>query len=49
MPGCIDAVTAPETATRMMFGKNYEKLQAVKAKYDPEMVFRQWFAIQPKA
>ncbi|EJD49783.1 FAD-binding domain-containing protein [Auricularia subglabra TFB-10046 SS5] len=44
-----DAATATEQATQMMFGKNYQRLQKIKAKYDPDMVFRQWFAIQPKA
>ena len=29
------------------FGSNYKRLQEVKRKYDPELVFNKWFAITP--
>jgi FAD/FMN-containing dehydrogenase len=34
---------------RDVFGENYERLQKLKAKYDPDMVFHKWFPITPKA
>ncbi|KAG9018270.1 hypothetical protein FRB90_011670 [Tulasnella sp. 427] len=32
---------------RKLFGPNYPRLQEVKKKYDPDMVFNRWFAIRP--
>ncbi|KAG8900031.1 hypothetical protein FRC01_010281, partial [Tulasnella sp. 417] len=32
---------------RKLFGPNYPRLQEVKKKYDPDMVFDRWFAIRP--
>ncbi|KAG8954893.1 hypothetical protein FRC04_010376 [Tulasnella sp. 424] len=32
---------------RKVFGSNYPRLQEIKKKYDPKMVFNRWFAIQP--
>ncbi|KIO33767.1 hypothetical protein M407DRAFT_17377 [Tulasnella calospora MUT 4182] len=34
---------------RKLFGPNYARLQEVKRKYDPEIVFDRWFAIRPTA
>lgn len=31
----------------VLFGDNYPKLQKVKQKYDPEMLFKNWFPITP--
>ncbi|KAI0722159.1 FAD-binding domain-containing protein [Cerioporus squamosus] len=31
------------------FGTNYKRLQEVKKKYDPELVFHKWFVITPAA
>ncbi|TDL29767.1 FAD-binding domain-containing protein [Rickenella mellea] len=33
--------------TRLLFGDNYPKLQQIKKKYDPELLFSKWFPIQP--
>ncbi|TDL29770.1 FAD-binding domain-containing protein [Rickenella mellea] len=30
-----------------VFGNNYPRLQQIKKKYDPEMLFRRWWAITP--
>ncbi|KAF5364309.1 hypothetical protein D9756_000778 [Leucocoprinus leucothites] len=32
---------------RVLFGDNYETLQGIKRKFDPENVFNRWFAITP--
>jgi hypothetical protein len=32
-----------------LFGENYPKLQQIKKKYDPEVIFNKWFAITPAA
>jgi len=32
---------------RKLFGSNYPRLQRIKAKYDPNMVFNKWFPIVP--
>lgn len=29
------------------FGEHYPKLQAIKKKYDPDMIFNKWFVITP--
>lgn len=31
------------------FGSNYKRLQEIKKKYDPELVFNKWFVITPAA
>ncbi|KAI0751466.1 FAD-binding domain-containing protein [Daedaleopsis nitida] len=31
------------------FGVNYKRLQEIKKKYDPELVFNKWFVVQPSA
>ncbi|KAG8963626.1 hypothetical protein FRC03_002773 [Tulasnella sp. 419] len=32
---------------RLLFGSNYPRLQEIKERYDPDMVFNKWFAIRP--
>lgn len=32
---------------RRQFGGNYARLQQIKKKYDPQMLFSRWFAIEP--
>lgn len=32
---------------KKLFGSNYPRLQKIKAKYDPGLVFGKWFPIQP--
>jgi FAD/FMN-containing dehydrogenase len=34
---------------RIVFGESYERLQQLKAKYDPSNVFHKWFPITPAA
>jgi FAD/FMN-containing dehydrogenase len=31
----------------VLFGDNYPRLQALKKKYDPDMLFSKWFVITP--
>ncbi|KAG6918724.1 hypothetical protein DXG01_012209 [Tephrocybe rancida] len=38
--------TVPNKA-KLVFGKNYPRLQAIKKKYDPDNVFNKWFSISP--
>ncbi|EKM60153.1 uncharacterized protein PHACADRAFT_251050 [Phanerochaete carnosa HHB-10118-sp] len=33
---------------RDVFGEHYDRLSELKAKYDPQLVFRKWFPIVPK-
>ena len=60
MTGRIDSVTEAmatdngaqvpdDTNSRALFGRNYPRLQRLKAKYDPDNVFSRWFAITPDA
>lgn len=42
----LDGV-APPDKTQKLFGKHYPKLQALKKKYDPNMLFHKWFLIAP--
>lgn len=40
-----DAV--PADKAKLLFREHYPKLQGIKKKYDPDMVFNQWFTIVP--
>ncbi|KAI0048427.1 FAD-binding domain-containing protein [Auriscalpium vulgare] len=42
-------VVLSEEQTKALFGANIARLQELKKKYDPDMVFAKWFAIQPAA
>lgn len=33
--------------SRVLFGDNYPRLQQLKKKYDPELLFSKWFVIEP--
>jgi hypothetical protein len=33
---------------RDVFGDHYDRLAALKAKYDPGLVFRKWYPIVPQ-
>ncbi|KAI9001297.1 FAD-binding domain-containing protein [Trametes punicea] len=41
--------TVPVDKAKVLFGSNYPRLQQIKRKYDPDMLFRKWFAITPAA
>jgi len=30
-----------------LYGRNYPRLQQLKRRYDPDMLFRSWYPIQP--
>ncbi|KAI0074365.1 FAD binding domain-containing protein [Panus rudis PR-1116 ss-1] len=38
---------APPNAAEALYGDAYPRLQAIKKKYDPEMIFNKWFLIVP--
>jgi FAD/FMN-containing dehydrogenase len=38
-----------EERSKDVFGANYERLQGLKARYDPKNMFNKLFAITPKA
>lgn len=51
-PGTNGVVTngvLPPDAAQVYFKKAYPRLQAIKKKYDPEVVFNKWYPIQPAA
>ncbi|EKM52970.1 uncharacterized protein PHACADRAFT_147283 [Phanerochaete carnosa HHB-10118-sp] len=39
--------TAKRTRAQELYGENYPRLQQLKRKYDPEMIFDKWYVIQP--
>ncbi|KAG8799467.1 hypothetical protein FRC17_007132 [Serendipita sp. 399] len=38
-----------EDSARVLYGPNYPRLQQLKKKYDPNMVFKSWYPIAPAA
>ncbi|THV05381.1 FAD-binding domain-containing protein [Dendrothele bispora CBS 962.96] len=44
MSGMIEAVT---DKAQLVFGQNYPRLQQIKKKYDPTLIFCKWFPIKP--
>ncbi|KAG8810107.1 hypothetical protein FRC17_003087, partial [Serendipita sp. 399] len=38
-----------EASARALYGPNYPRLQQLKKKYDPNMVFKSWYPILPAA
>jgi FAD/FMN-containing dehydrogenase len=43
-----ESVTSQDRA-RSFFRDNYERLQEIKKKYDPDVVFDRWLVVEPKA
>jgi len=46
-PNFIDEDSFRDGAAKKLFGENYPRLQQIKKKYDPNVVFSKWFAISP--
>ena len=42
-----DAVAGNSDKARLVFAENYPRLQQIKKKYDPEVVFAKWLPITP--
>ena len=38
---------ASASSAEANFGTNYKRLQAIKKKYDPKLLFCKWFVISP--
>ena len=38
-----------DSKSRVLFGRNYSRLQRLKAQYDPECIFSKWYPIIPNA
>jgi len=36
-----------DTKAKALWGPNYTRLQQIKKKYDPDMMFNKWFKIAP--
>ena len=41
--------SVPEIRPEALFGENYARLQELKKKYDPDLVFFKWNPITPAA
>ncbi|KAJ3490949.1 hypothetical protein NLJ89_g11388 [Agrocybe chaxingu] len=41
--------SADSDKAKLVFGKNYARLQAIKKRYDPDNIFNKWFPITPAA
>ena len=42
-----DKIHSLEAKAKAAFGEAYPKLQQIKKKYDPELVFNRWYPIIP--
>lgn len=43
----LPTAQARSSRAQALFGANYPRLQRLKQKYDPNMIFDKWFVIQP--
>ena len=41
------AVVGDRDRAKLVFAENYPRLQKIKRKYDPEVIFNKWFPITP--
>jgi len=44
---CYSTMNETDEYAKKLFGPNYPKLQEIKKKYDPDMIWNTWFAIRP--
>ncbi|GJE88785.1 FAD-binding oxidoreductase [Phanerochaete sordida] len=49
---CAESEASPERADRFararaLFGANYPRMQRLKRRYDPEIIFDKWFVVEP--
>ena len=42
-----EAVVGNRDKAKLVFAENYPRLQRIKRKYDPEVIFNKWFPITP--
>jgi hypothetical protein len=38
-----------DSNSRALFGSNYSRLQRLKARYDPEIMFSRWYPVIPNS
>ena len=43
----MDAPEGRAEKSKLVFGENYPRLQAIKKRYDPTNVFNKWFSVTP--
>ena len=43
----VNQGSVPVDKAKLLFRTNYPRLQQIKKKYDPDMVFNKWFVITP--
>jgi hypothetical protein len=46
-PDLIISDSGEDNNTKLVFAENYPRLQKIKRKYDPDLIFNKWFPITP--
>jgi FAD/FMN-containing dehydrogenase len=47
VPSIFSNEVLSEEKAKTMFGENHVRLQELKKRYDPGLVFNKWYAIKP--